>query len=572
MSRSILLFFAACAATLSYVQGRLVAPEGSIIVEADATESLAPGWAVRGPSPRDAKIELVFAVRQRNVKQLAEEVLAVSTPSSPKYGQHLSNKAVHELVAPSPVHARVVHEFLVGNGVTDIQSLTPNGDMIQALVTVEMAELLLHAEYEELYHAESGLTIHRCITSGYSLPEQVSLAVDFVAPTVRVPTIRSAKGTSYGARTRATPNTPEVLRRIYNVGDAQGSASNNKAAVTAFLEQYYSQSALQKFYDSQCADEDINCGIDNSASDTVITVGDAGAEPGAGIESMLDIEYITALGSSIKTEFWGFAGRSPDNPENEPFLKWLNLVSNTTDAAVPKVFSSSYGEDEQTCSMAWAERLNTEFMKTGARGISLLFASGDSGAAGDNGCIDGKFVPQWPSGSPWVTGVGGTQNPDDETAIGLSSGGFSNRWDRPEWQRDPVAVYLTDTLNLPPRTMFNDSGRGIPDIAAQATGFLVNLGIGPPISVAGTSCACPTAAGVIAQLNDLRLQAGKSTLGFLNPLIYTIPSGWHDITEGYNDGCGFGSKGFPATGGWDAVTGLGTPDYESLKTLIANLP
>ena len=93
-------------------------------------------------------------------------------------------------------------------------------------------------------------------------------------------------------------------------------------------------------------------------------------------------------------------------------MKWLYAVGNTTDADIPKLFSTSYGEDEDSIPMAWSLRTNTEFQKCGARGISLLFASGDSGAAGDNGC--GKdtagnalFVPQWPSGSPYVTAVGG---------------------------------------------------------------------------------------------------------------------------------------------------------------------
>lgn len=41
----------------------------------------------------------------------------------------------------------------------------------------------------------------------------------------------------------------------------------------------------------------------------------------AGTESMLDTEYISAMGAKIPTEFWGFAGRAPGSPENEPFLK-----------------------------------------------------------------------------------------------------------------------------------------------------------------------------------------------------------------------------------------------------------
>ncbi len=38
----------------------------------------------------------------------------------------------------------------------------------------------------------------------------------------------------------------------------------------------------------------------------------------AGIEAMLDIETITGVAGNIESEFWGFAGKSPDNPENEP--------------------------------------------------------------------------------------------------------------------------------------------------------------------------------------------------------------------------------------------------------------
>ena len=95
---------------------------------------------------------------------------------------------------------------------------------------------------------------------------------------------------------------------------------------------------------------------------------------------MLDIEYVNAGGAGIHSEFWGFAGRAPDDAENEPFMKWLYTLGNTSDAAAPKVFSTSYGEDEDSTSWEYANRMNAEFMKAGARGISLLYASGDEGA------------------------------------------------------------------------------------------------------------------------------------------------------------------------------------------------
>ena len=52
------------------------------------------------------------------------------------------------------------------------------------------------------------------------------------------------------------------------------------------------------------------------------------------------------------TEFWGFTGTAPDNKENEPFLKWLLVLASTSDEAAPQVFSTSYGEDEDSVTPA----------------------------------------------------------------------------------------------------------------------------------------------------------------------------------------------------------------------------
>ena len=80
-----------------------------------------------------------------------------------------------------------------------------------------------------------------------------------------------------------------------------------------------------------------------------------------------------------------------------------------------------------------------------------------------------------------------------------------------------------------------------------------------------------TAAGVVGLLNDQRLLAGKSSLGFLNPLIYQYASAFNDCVSGSNLGC-LGIGGFPAKVGWDAVTGLGTPNYAALKKIVLALP
>ena len=69
----------------------------------------------------------------------------------------------------------------------------------------------------------------------------------------------------------------------------------------------------------------------------------------------------------------------------------------------------------------------------------------------------------------------------------------------------------------------------------------------------GTSASAPLFAGIVTLLNEERLSAGKKTIGFLNPTIYKHPEMFNDITVGANPGCG--TKGFPASKGWDPVTG-----------------
>ena len=201
---------------------------------------------------------------------------------------------------------------------------------------------------------------------------------------------------------------------------------------------------------------------------------------------------------------------------------------------------------------------------------------GDEGA----NCKKGKYVPEGPGSSPYVTAVGGTQpaesypKPGGESGVGLSSGGFSNYWPMPSYQSESgvVANYLKTAKNLPDaaKVGYNASGRAYPDISAQAANFCVVPG---GCFVSGTSCATPTASGIFALLNDLRLQAGKPTLGFLNPLLYQNAAAFQDITAGSSSSaCGFMGDGWPTAVGWDAVTGIGTPNYAKLAKAVAALP
>ena len=93
---------------------------------------------------------------------------------------------------------------------------------------------------------------------------------------------------------------------------------------------------------------------------------------------------------------------------------------------------------------------------------------------------------------------------------------------------------------------------------------------GQTFNVDGTSCSCPTFAGLVSLLNDVRLAAGKPTLGPLAKLFYANAGAFTDVTVGNNPGCG--SPGFQAAKGWDPITGLGSPKFESLVAIVKALP
>jgi len=96
---------------------------------------------------------------------------------------------------------------------------------------------------------------------------------------------------------------------------------------------------------------------------------------------------------------------------------------------------------------------------------------------------------------------------------------------------------------------YNNSqqARGYPDLAANGNGVLT-VQDGAYTLDYGTSCSAPIIGGFITQINEQRINVGKSTVGFINPVLYSNTRKFNDITVGNNSGCG--------TGGFSAVTGV----------------
>jgi tripeptidyl-peptidase I len=306
------------------------------------------------------------------------------------------------------------------------------------------------------------------------------------------------------------------------------------------------------------------------------------------------------------------------DPAVDPIYPDLNNTGgyNSSDCGLykpPLVISISYGRAEAAFSEAYARRQCLEYLKLGLRGVSVIVSSGDYGTAQlSNTCVDpgtgkaaanssaGLFAPTFPASCPWVTAVGGTQLvPSNETwsdSIGWggfppevafsrsnslqnysSGGGFSRVFKTPFYQKNAVAKYLEKSehyvhlQNLSAAGYFNDKGRGFPDISTIASNVIVRTN-GAFYLVSGTSASAPIFASMISRINDARLTIGKGPVGFLNPVLYGPGrKAMKDITDGWNDGCGV-EKAFLASTAWDAVTGLGSPNFAKLKEIYLNIP
>ncbi len=206
---------------------------------------------------------------------------------------------------------------------------------------------------------------------------------------------------------------------------------------------------------------------------------------------------------------------------------------------------------------------------TTQQGITFLGASGDNGATdyADIKMTKLSTTPttSFPADDPWVTAVGGTSlmrngNAFQEIAWNMSGGGFSSFFAVPSYQQ---------ALPSQVQSQFNHR-RGVPDVAADAdptTGLAFYFNGGWE-AAGGTSASAPLWAALIAIADQM---AGHP-LGFINPALYKLAQSsayvkdFHDITVGNNtvDANGVTVPGYSAAPGWDAVTGLGSPNAEKL--------
>jgi kumamolisin len=209
--------------------------------------------------------------------------------------------------------------------------------------------------------------------------------------------------------------------------------------------------------------------------------------------------------------------------------------------------------------------MDNAFKAAAAVGVTVCCASGDDGSS--DGVGDGRAHVDFPASSPHALACGGTHLVGSNGTIasevvwnggaqgGATGGGVSDVFGLPSWQK---TAKVPGSANPGGRR-----GRGVPDVAADAdpaTGYQVRVD-GRDLVFGGTSAVAPLWAALVARMNQ---KLGEPT-GFLNPVLYdaaTAKGALHDITKGSNGA-------YKATKGWDACTGLGSPDGRKILSALS---
>lgn len=292
-------------------------------------------------------------------------------------------------------------------------------------------------------------------------------------------------------------------------------------------------------------------------------------DPMGEFEAALDQETLLATAPDATQRMY-FAGNS-----DPAAIDVYDRVADDAEAGLVDVVSVSWGQCEPEVAPATRDAIDLSLARIVAAGRTVFAASGDLGAhdCDESSLHAGELTADYPASSPHVVAVGGTtlQSGNEWSEIGwsqpatedsmayASGGGFSAHTARPSWQPastvdDPPAP-APDMRMLPDISAVADPRRGVGIYVESAGGW--HLG-------GGTSLATATVAGHFAStLSALNLPNGLGQP--LQPLLYANPSVFRDVTTG-------GNFGYVARAGYDLVTGLGSPRWWNIYSLIAQAP
>jgi kumamolisin len=489
----------------------------------------------------------------------------VSNPASPNYRHYLTLDEENARYNPDVSREQNVNSWLQSSGVTGMQ-LVPNHLYVYVKASAATFSKLLNVQIND--YTLNGRTFYAPDRTP-TLPSSVSGDVNWIAGLSNIDLIQKmseigsrSKGAVVSPRSsnrpqNSPPYTPQDFATAYDVNpllNAGYTGNGTKIAIT--LWSLPPSDATLNSWSSQTGSPVAT--LTNGRLSIILTDGTPSTDQDD-VEASMDIESSSGTATGANIRYY-----EATLPNNSNLANALNVAG--TDAANNRFITNSWGEPDSSNGRNTMEPV---LLANSATGHDYLFSSGDNGSwAGGQ-----DPLPQYPTSSVYVTSIGGTRFngdisggwPGEDTWLYApgsppegSGGGFSLFTSRPSWQ-------------VAPGFPSGQTHRGEPDISAvadPATGMYVcsdHSGCG---TVGGTSLASPLWAAMMDITDQYVAANGGAHLGFVNPAVYQLVNSsqpyppYHDITNGTNGA-------YNAGPGWDAVTGLGSPDlYNFARDLV----
>jgi kumamolisin len=501
-----------------------------------------PGAEDIGPADGSQTATVTVVLKPRTDSDLAG-VLSADVRSH----QYLTRGELEAQRGPDPAAVERVKQFATRNNLTAVQE--PPQRLVQLTGTVEALSRAFGVELRTF--RAPGVT-YRGRTGVVQVPADIAGDVEAVLGLDDRPQVRPS------VRVAASPGAfnddpPTEISKFYGfptnvtgTGQCIGIAEFGGGFDQADLNAYFSAQGLPAIQ--------------------IEVVGVAGGKNQPGVnqdddgEVMLDIEVAHSVAPDAKIVVY-FAPNSTSG-----FASAVNAAIHDS-ANHPNVLSISWGGAEEGWTTQAVTALEAALADAAQVGLTVLGASGDDGSRDNDN--DGQVHVNYPASSATVLGCGGTRITVKNGAItdevvwndgvsgGSSGGGVSVLFPVPSYQ---------STANVPVNASTGQSGRGVPDVSADAspaTGYMVRLNGGQVIPIGGTSAVAPLLAGLVALAN----QHVGQPVGFVNAALYQLSGNFNDITSGNNDITGT-LPGYQATVGWDACTGLGSPQGAAIVNAL----
>jgi kumamolisin len=499
--------------------------------------TLLPGSRQLNPVASDERIEVSVYLKPRSTNHLVTEL----GEQLPAERQRLSREEFAARYGASPEDLAKVEEFAHDHDLSIIQI-----DAARRVVELAgTAEAMSAAFRVELHHYESPAGSYRGRAGELHVPAELAPIVEAVLGLDTRPQARThfrRLDQTVGVRAATTSYTPAQVAKLYNFP----SNANGTGQCIAIIELGggYRKTDLTNYF------KRLNIPVPQVVSVAVDGGRNApeGNPNGADGEVALDIQVAGAIAPGAKVAVY-FAPNT-----DRGFVDAVTTAIHDT-RNKPSVISISWGGPESSWTGQATQAMDQAFQSAATLGVTVCCASGDDGS--NDGVNDGKAHVDFPASSPHALACGGTRLDStngsitnevvwNESSGGATGGGVSDLFDLPSWQTN---AGVPASANPGGRV-----GRGVPDIAGDAdpaTGYQV-LVDGSSSVIGGTSAVAPLWAALIALLNQ---QLGHP-VGFLNPLLYqkvAQAGALRDIVSGNNGA-------YQAQKGWDACTGLGSPD------------